>query len=219
MSARQKRQAQIAADRATLRQLTSDYLDVWRSVRADLDELTHQISEARLAGKTVSPSWLYRQDRYKALLSGIQQRVSQFNDSASRRIAGEMMRAYADGGRDALALLHASLPHGVSHAFNAPPFAAFEQLSTATLGKLFAGFDREAAMKVRQALLQGIARGQSPAQIAKGVREAMSGPLWKALRISRTETMNAYRSSSNDTMKANTDVLDGWRWLASSASV
>jgi hypothetical protein len=212
--AKSHRSEQVAQDRATLRQLTDDYLAVWRSVRADLDELNHQISEARQAGKTVSPSWLYRQERYKALLSGIQQRVSSFTDAASRRIAGEMMRASADGGRDAMSLLHASLPAGVSYAFTAPPLAAFEQLSTATLGKLFAGFGREAALKVRQALLQGIARGQSPAVIARSVREAMGGPLWKALRISRTEVLNAYRRSSAETYRSNAAVLDGWIWTA-----
>lgn len=197
-----------------MRAITDDYLNVWRSVRADLDELTHQISEARQSGRTVSPSWLYRQERYKALLAGIQSRVSQFNTQAAQRVYGEMLRAHMDGGQDAMALLRASLPAGASYAFTTPPLAAFEQLSRQTLNKLFAGIDREAALKVRQALLQGIARGQSPAVIAKSVRDAMSGPLWKALRIARTETLNAYRRSSAETFRSNAAVLEGWIWTA-----
>jgi SPP1 gp7 family putative phage head morphogenesis protein len=182
-------------------------------VRADLDDLNHQISEAVHSGKTVSPSWLYRQERYKALLSGIQQRVGQFTDTASQRIYNEMLRAYHDGGTDAMSLLRASLPQGVSYAFTHPPLAAFEALSRDTLGKLFSGYGRETALDVRKALLQGIARGQGPAQIARAVRDAMSGPLWKALRISRTETMRAYNSASSVTYRQNAEVLQGWEWL------
>jgi SPP1 gp7 family putative phage head morphogenesis protein len=213
LTARKARSAQIQADRQTLRALTDDYLSVWRSVRADLDDLNHQISEARQAGKTVSPSWLYRQERYKALLAGIKKRVGSFTDQASQRIYNEMLRAYHDGGNDAMALLRASLPDGVSYAFTHPPLAAFEALSRETLGKLFSGYGRETALDVRKALLQGLARGQSPAQIAKSVRDAMSGPLWKALRISRTEVMRAYNSASSATYQANREVLQGWEWL------
>lgn len=216
--ARQNRAAQIALDRATLRQLTDDYMAVWRSVRADLDDLTHQIAEARQAGKTISPSWLYRQERYKALLAGIQQRVGSYTDAASQRIYSEMLRAYGDGGRDAMALLRASLPEGVSFAFTAPPLAALEELSRARLTELMKQYGRDAALKVRPVLLNGLARGQSPAVIAARIRDVMGGPLNKALTVARTETMQAYRRASQATYQANGDVLDGWRWLAAATA-
>jgi SPP1 gp7 family putative phage head morphogenesis protein len=76
----------------------------------------------------------------------------------------------------------------------------------------------EASQGVRDALIQGVALGHSPAKIAAQSRDALGGSLTRALTIARTETMRAYRDSSSQAYADNGDVLDGWTWMASLSS-
>lgn len=48
----------------------------------------------------------------------------------------------------------------------------------------------------------------------KGLEGEFNGGLTRALTISRTEILDAYRASSKQTMAANDDVLAGWMWTA-----
>ena len=49
-------------------------------------------------------------------------------------------------------------------------------------------------------------------------KEELAGNLTRALRISRTETLRAYREATHRTYQQNSDVIEGWYWLASLSS-
>lgn len=67
-------------------------------------------------------------------------------------------------------------------------------------------------------LVSGIGLGLSPrdaaARMLRGLETEFNGGLTRALTISRTEILDAYRASSKQTMAANDDVLAGWMWTA-----
>lgn len=77
--------------------------------------------------------------------------------------------------------------------------------------------DAEAAMKAK--IVGGIAGGRNPREVARQIidttRTVFDGGLPRALNIARTEQLDAMRTASLLTERANRDVLKGWTWVAS----
>ncbi|HNB73566.1 MAG TPA: phage minor head protein [Acidobacteriota bacterium] len=72
-----------------------------------------------------------------------------------------------------------------------------------------------ASKKAREAIIKALAQGKNPETIGPALRDILGVPLHRALRISRTETLRAYRTASHETFKENEDMIDGWIWSSS----
>jgi hypothetical protein len=74
----------------------------------------------------------------------------------------------------------------------------------------------QATEAMRRSLIHGIAVGDNPTVAARDmvrrVEGAFTGGLTRALTISRTEQLDAYRETSRYAHSANRDVLSGWLW-------
>ena len=73
----------------------------------------------------------------------------------------------------------------------------------------------DAAKQVERALIAGVGRGIGPREVVREVRTALGGNMSRALTISRTEVVGAYRRASAEQAQARRDLLAGWTWLAS----
>lgn len=77
----------------------------------------------------------------------------------------------------------------------------------------------EAVDVMRRELVRGVAVGANPRETAARmllrVQGAFNGGLTRALTITRTETLDAYRAASRLSHMANADVLAGWVWTCS----
>lgn len=76
----------------------------------------------------------------------------------------------------------------------------------------------DAVNAMHRELLRGIVVGENPRQAAaemlRRVEGRFNGGLTRALTIARTELLDAYRSGAAAAHLANSDVLQGWVWLA-----
>jgi len=63
-------------------------------------------------------------------------------------------------------------------------------------------------------LIEGLALGHNPRETAREMRDALGGDLARALKISRTETLRAYRESTRRSYEENRDLIVGWYWMA-----
>lgn len=76
----------------------------------------------------------------------------------------------------------------------------------------------DASTAMRHALVRGVTVGDNPRRAASDmlarVEGAFNGGLTRALTISRTEILDAYRSGAAAAQLANADVLQGWVWQA-----
>lgn len=72
----------------------------------------------------------------------------------------------------------------------------------------------ESVQTVRDTLLDGVARGINPNDLARALSQATELPLQRAMTVARTETMRAYRSASLASYQENDDILAGWTWIA-----
>lgn len=72
----------------------------------------------------------------------------------------------------------------------------------------------DSVQTVRDTLLDGVARGINPEDLARQLAAATDLPLQRAMTTMRTETMRAYRSASLASFQQNSDILAGWTWTA-----
>jgi SPP1 gp7 family putative phage head morphogenesis protein len=83
------------------------------------------------------------------------------------------------------------------------------------VGNLLAELGKPAADKVKESIRTGIIMGKSPREVATTIRQAAGMPLSRALTISRTEINRAHREATRLNYAANSNVVKGYRRLAS----
>lgn len=188
------------------------YAVVERRLQADLDALLAKIA----ATDHPTPDRLRREARYKELLQQVEAEVARFSTFAEGVITDGQRAAAAMARTHAVELLEAAVP-GLT--FNRLPTAAIEGLAGvladgSPLAKLLDTIAPQTVGRVKDSLLSGLASGRGVAGIARDIRQDIGGSAVRALLIARTETMRAYRSAALGTYRLNSDVVNGWEWLA-----
>lgn len=216
---REYRRRLLAADRQTARELVAVYADLERAIQAELSELTRRITQARAAGETVNQSWLFQEQRYRSLLSQAADAYQVASRSATGYVASTQQTASQLGAEAAEQLVRSLAPPQIPIAWSRLPtttISAFLGYASdgSPLSDLFDALGPEASRGIRSALLRGIGLGYSPRRTARLIRDQVGISLTRALTISRTETIRAYRQSSGDAYRANRDVVVGKRWHA-----
>lgn len=148
----------------------------------------------------------------------MQDEIGRFARFAGARIASGQAVAAEMGQEHARQLALAGLgepPPGVTVMWARLPREAVVDLigflhDGSPLRTLLDELGPEASAAVRQALVTGVATGQSPRTVARWIREGLGGNLVRALTISRTEMLRSYRESSRRSYRANSDVVESW---------
>lgn len=219
--AEQFRAALLARDQSSSRQLIQAYGLAFTRLQVQLAQLTNKIQSARAAGDEITPAWLQREERFKALMQQVGAEINRLavsaDDLITRAQQGEVERALRDSGN---LLSAAATDAGVATTFNRVNRGAVESL-VGTLGDgsplkgLLKQLPDDGRQQIEKALIEGVTLGENPRKVATRMREALGGNLTRALRIARTEQVRAYREASRATYRANSDVVSGWEWVAS----
>lgn len=216
----------LAAQRAALRaqeaaaqaDLARQYGPAWVRIRARMQTLIEAIAAARAAGIVVDVGWLASQ----GLLQGLEQTamvaVRAYVDVANRTISRATAAALISGAVDAEDLARASVPSGLPFDAGLPAAQLTELAASlrpgAPLRVLLDELPFDAAKRARETLVVGLAAGDNPRVIARALRTSMGGNLARALRISRTEILGAYRRAAISRYREHSGVLAGWVWIA-----
>lgn len=214
--------ALLRRDRQASMRLISAYAKIWTKTSKNLQKLINQIEDAKARGVEYSPAWLFRQQRYRELIDQITREMAKYAEFATNEITREQRAAIKAAINDSNRLLLTAAQNG-----GAAVNASFAKLSASTVENM-AGFlsdgsplknllnelPRAARQAVADSLTEAVTLGYNPRKTASKIRYALGGNLTRALRISRTETMRAYRETTSQTYRANSDVLEGWYWLA-----
>jgi len=219
--ANQFRNALLARDTLAARELSRSYLLAARRIRQQILQLGQRIEAAKALGETISPSWLYQQQRLATILRQVQNEVIGFAGTANGTIEQIQREAIAMGLDHAETLFTlgtngTSLSGGFAKL---PAQAASDLVGFAAdgspLSDLLAKLAPGAADAVKQALFSGIVRGSGAEVMAREVFDSLGGNMARSLLIARTETLRAYREASQRFYENNTDVISGWTWVAS----
>ena len=208
-------------------EMVQAYGQAWRSIKKRLDELLKKMQVERAAGRDVSLSWLFEQQRLETLQRQVEAELRRWAADAEPRIIALQREAIEAAQLQAEAETMVALgtpPPGVTIAqvksswtrLNREAITDLVGFTTngTPLRRLLDELGVEAGQQVREALISGMAAGENPRRIARRVKEAFGGDLVRALRVARTETMRAYRTAAVRSYQANDDVVKGWIWNA-----
>jgi SPP1 gp7 family putative phage head morphogenesis protein len=223
---RQRREL-LRGERQAAGEMVRAYGEVWKRIRGRVDALLEERAKAEAAGETVDAGWLYRSERLNILQRHVEGELSRFADAAEPAVVAGQQRAVeaarAHSAELVLSMLQDDMQGmtqraGMSYEFTRLPFDAVQDLVGFTsegspLRDLLDELGPAASARVRDALTEGLATGQGPAVIARRVRKELGGNLVRALTISRTETLRAYREATRRSYQANDDIIDGWTWV------
>lgn len=176
------------------------------------------VNVQQLRGETYSDALSRVLVRQRALLQQTKEEIQRLATTMGVRIEAAQSAMIDLGLAHANGLMEASLPPGM--AFNRLPKAAIQELvgtlsDGSPLNDVLGRYGEVAAASIREALIAGVAMGQNPRAVAFELRKALGMSAVGLARITRTETLRAYRLASLESYKANSDVLDGWVWIAS----
>lgn len=190
--------------------------DVQVSLEADLDAVLAKIEQARQAGEPISPSWLYRERRYRTLMRRVLDETAAVSDAAGREViqtkkaALELGRTYAQKSMQTAGVdtLLADMDPDVMRAiiagtdYGTPLDVLMSQVADDTL------------VAARAALVTGVTTGKGIPWIRRRFLQAMDAPRWRAETIARTESQRAFRAATQAGFQENAEHLEGWVWTA-----
>jgi SPP1 gp7 family putative phage head morphogenesis protein len=200
------------------------YGETYTRLSRQLDTLIERIVEAKAQGRVISRDWLFREARFRLLLQQVQEELDRFAPNASEQVVSSQRAAVelaASHSQELIRLAPGPLPQG---KFIPDGFTRFNpETVTALVGRTAAGspvrdlfeqFGKDASIRARAVLMDMVIAGQPATVAAKALRDELQIPLARALTISRTEVLGAYREASIKTYEDNSEIVNGWRWTA-----
>ncbi len=213
----------LAAEAESAGRLVNSYGRIYRGLSDQVRALEADIADL---GDKPTRGQVVRLDRYKSLLGQTADEMDRYGAVLDHEVSGLRARAIADATAQSQTLVRLALPDlppsvakRLLAQFNRLPTEAVETMLGALakdspLAALLADYGDAAALDLGNTILDGVALGYNPKKIAAQMQRAMGGNLTRALTISRTETLRAYRTASLANYAANSDVVKGWRWMA-----
>jgi SPP1 gp7 family putative phage head morphogenesis protein len=205
-------------DKETRTRLLQTYGPIRDRLMRELAALLLHVADARNRGVPITRTWLQRQGRYRQLLAQVGVEMQELGRLTGEIVTTAQQRAVELGLNSAVDLIDASLgerPPGVViiSITRLPREAITALVSNKPLQTLLEGFGVDAASRVRTVLTTGLALGNNPRVVAPAVRKALGTSAVRSLTIARTEMTRAHRTASQETYRANSQVVRRWRWL------
>lgn len=200
------------------------YSKVLLTIEPQVARLMGRIEDLKAKGETVGPGMAYRAGRLDSILQQTRGEFARFSVIATREVTGAQQVAVNQSFGDTLALTLAALGPAPEVAqdvlrsqWDRLPVGAVEEFVGRTsagspLKELFDTFGPRVATGLETSITSGLAAGYNPRQIAREVRQEFGMGLNRALLISRTETITAYREASRRTYQEQPEVVEGWIW-------
>ncbi|MDQ3095794.1 MAG: phage head morphogenesis protein [Actinomycetota bacterium] len=218
------RRALLRQDVRVRHEVAAAYTVAQRAITSELLSLTERIIAASTAGEEVNPAWLYRQTRYRILLDQADAAFQRLTIDAGRTIIAAQRIAVVNAQTDAAQLTLAAMggvpPAGITVSFaHLPQGALLEMVGTLSPGSplrtLLDDLGPLVKNTIARGLLEGIALGRSPREVARLIRGELNGvPRGRLLTISRTELLRSYREAQRRAWRANERLVRGWVWHA-----
>lgn len=191
---------------------------------AALDRLRPLIELAEFDARLLddpSPHAIFKLERYAILERQLVAELDALAQQTGTLVRGGQADMIELGQQAALALVQASAadPVEVAGSFAGVPRDAITDLvgmlePDSPAGKLLDTFGQKAADRAREAIISGAALGRNPRPVAAAIAQATGMSATRALTISRTEMLRAFRTATLARYAANADILDGWTWTA-----
>lgn len=192
----------LAREDAQLERLTRGWLRIERRLADKMELLAFQILEAQRSGDVITEQLIRRMTRYQELQAQMKERILAFVDGEATADIAREQRIFASLGLEAAQGVIADNFIGIAVPnFNRLPVEAFESLfgmlgDGSPLNTLLREAYPDALDGVITGLLDGVARGLGPVQVAREMAHGMGLGLERITLIARTEQLRMWRMSS-----------------------
>lgn len=219
-----RRRIDTVVDRAT-----RDIVVAWATALDEvMPDLTAALAELLVTpGERITRAQMLRSQRLMRSLAVITDRLGVLAADAGVRITGDLADLVDMAGSAQASVIDSQLPPGSRlvdpqgwDRVDARQLEAIVQRSTERIVSSLAPLPDEVMAVVRRELIRGVAAGSNPrataARMVQRAEQAITGEfgLTRALRIARTEQLDAYREAARMGRQAHADVLQGWTWVA-----
>lgn len=215
------------ADTAT-RTLAAAWVTAWDELSAQMQTaVTDVVAEATRLGRWPHAWELARVDRLGTALTHAERVLITLSHQAGVTITGSLGPIVSATGNAEPHIIGSQLPAAEQASTAARAAAkilpsALDAIVARTQSQIIGqarALSGEAMDAMRRSLITGVAVGSHPsgaaADMLRRVEGEFNGGLSRAMTIARTELLDAYRTASAYAHNANSDILDGWRWLCS----
>lgn len=199
----------------------------WRDMRRRWEQVQNRLADdierltAELEGQGPISEWrLVELERYRELLAQVRAEIEGYNADVADEVTGFQV----DYGRLGVEMAGEQLTAAywqagrVATSFNRLPLEAVQVMAGLTadgspLAERLASVFPETAAAIGRALIEATALGQGPRETARLLSRVMEGPLWKALRLARTEQLRSFREAARQQYQAS-GLVSGYRRIA-----
>lgn len=196
---------------------------IWSRLLNDIEALLQLTKEANTPLQ--QRRLIAKGSRLQELLAFADEQLQLFGTYSEQTVTQQQAQSVARATADTEAMARAFIGEGrpsVSIMFGRPNPVAISRLvgftRTGPLSELFADFGTAGSAAVKNALIDGIARGYNPRKTARNIRNSVESiTVNRARTIARTETQRAYREASRESMQENSDIVESWIWHAALA--
>lgn len=233
LQARLDAQVQTVTDHQ-VRLLVAAWVTAWAEVSADLqDTLTDLLTapSVRVLGSLtgtprISRATLSRSIRLRRALSTIAAKLDDLAAETGITLTRDLEDVVDVSARAQLDILNSQLPnepelHQIEdRAWTDGDNDALEAIVRRTTQQIESTTDRlsaEAANAVRRELIRSVAVGSNPRQAARRMVDRaegkFNGGLTRAMRLARTEMLDAHRAGAKAGQDRHAETLQGWVWM------
>ena len=202
---------------ALMRDMGRRWLDIEHRLDAEIALLAREIADRAASGRVITEQIVWRAERYQIIKAQLEDEIRKYNRDYAVATISRAQEQYAllglDAARDAI-----NATYGPMGAYwNRINVGAVQSMigfagDGTPLEKLLRESYPDAVDGLTKALINGIARGQNPAQTARDMADGMGMGLDRSLLIARTETARAYRTASTEQYRQS-GVVSGFRRL------
>lgn len=218
--ANRHRRELLAGERMAANAMVHAYGNAWQAMQGEIEALAQLYYDAQEARVASSPWWLFEQERLGHLQRQVEAEMAKILDLADASIRSQQWEAIQAAGRHSQELVSALVQGtGINVSFSRLPAEALTDLvgflrTGSPLRSLLDELGRSASRVIQDRLIQGLAIGKNPRDVARDVRAAFGGNLSRALTVSRTEMLRSHREATKRNYEANRDVVSGWIWTS-----
>lgn len=205
---------------AQTRDLVRRWVTAWDDLEAELMDTMADLADTG----PLSRSKLSRSIRLREALDTAADQLQDLTDYSDIRIRDDLPGVVRSSAQAQSDIIASQLPPGQAAALEVWTKTSDRQLiaiverSAQQITSLHKPLAPEAAARMRSELVRGVAVGANPRETARRMvnrsEVAFNGGLNRAMVISRTETLDAYRVAAAAEQAEQADVLKGWQWVA-----
>ncbi len=216
---REYRRRIAASEAEAINELLEEYERLRQRLLAEVRKLETEIEAARQSGKPISKATINRDRRLRQLLDAIDREIRRFGRQAASIIESRQREAVTIAASESrrLVQIRGGEAESIGSFF---PGRAFET-SVGMLGDgspLLDYFNETlspaVSAKIREVLLDGIARGLNSRDIGRAIMKAGDITKRRAMTTARTEIGRANREAARS-IYIESEIVEAWEWVAS----